>query len=138
MLTTELNFKDLFKLEFKECFYGNGVVLEADILDYDKSFGELPEAAKKLYFRIGTGPYNYALPSNLGWVGDGPTLDRRFETPKEEIQKPDNYVCWRLPHHERRLWQAGFPVYFGYFTENGPLEIELDSQITEILKKDFD
>lgn len=138
MLTTELNFKDLFKLEFKECWYGNGIVLEADILDYDKSLGDLPNVAEKLYFRVGTGPYNYAFPSNTGWVSSEPELDKSFARPADEIQKPDNYVCWRLPQHERRLWQAGFPVYFGFYSSSGPIEIELGAETTEPLKKDFD
>jgi hypothetical protein len=138
MLKTELTLKDKFKLEFKECYYGNGIVLEADILEYDKTFGELPDASKKLYFRIGTGPFNYAFPASSAWNNPTPTLDNRFSIKEEAIEKPDNYVCWRLPQHERRLWQAGFPVYFGYVTKEGPIEIEVDNQIADILKKDFD
>ncbi len=138
MLTTELKLKDKFKLEFKECFYRNGINLEADILDHDKSFGELPEAAKKLYFRIGTGPYNYAYPAGTAWNSLEPTLDNRFEIKKEVVEKPNNYVCFKLPQHERRLWQQGYPVYFGYFSKDGPIEIEVDQQIADILRKDFD
>lgn len=138
MLTTEIKLKELIKLEFKECYYGNGVNLEADIIDYDKNLGELPKLSEKLYFRVGTGPYNYGLPAGSGWNSLTPTLDRKFEVPQETIEKPNNYVCWRLPQHERRLWQQGYPVYFGYFSKEGLTEIELDPQIAEILKKDFD
>ncbi len=135
MLTTELKLKDLFKLEFNECDYQNGIFLEATVLDHDKSLGELPKVAEKLYFRVGTGPYNYAFPSNTAWVSPDPELDRRPEI--LNVTKPDNYVCWRLPQHECRLWQAGFPVYFGYFSKENIVEIELDSQTADILKKHF-
>jgi hypothetical protein len=138
MLTTKLELKDLFQLEFNECFYGNGIVLEATILDYDKSLGSLPTAAEKLYFRVDTGPYNYCATGNSAWISAHPDLtnpNNGFQ--REEIEKPDNYVCWRLPQHERRLWQAGFPVYFGFYTDNGPKEIQLDPETAEVLKKDF-
>jgi hypothetical protein len=140
MLTTELKLQDWFKLEFKECYHGNGIVLEADITDYDKSLGELPDVAKKLYFRVGMGPYNYAFPANSGWGSPEPALDKGFPVPPPEVQitRPDNYVCWRLPQHERRLWQAGDPVYFGYYFKDNPVEFELDPKTAEILQKDFD
>lgn len=139
MLTIKLELNDLFKLEFNECFYGNGIVLEAKVLEYDKSLGSLPVAAEKLYFRVDTGPYNYAFPGSSGWAGSEPDLYRPYiEPPKETITKPDDYVCWRLPQHERRLWQAGFPVYFGYYLGDTPKEIQLDSETAEVLKKDFD
>ncbi len=138
MITTELNLNDIIKLEFKECYYGNGICLEADIVDFSKDLGSLDNFANKLYFRVDTGPYKYGFPNSTGWSNPEPTIDRRFEPVKEEIQKPENYVCWRLPQHERRLWQAGFPVYFGFFNGEKTVEIELDKQITDTLKKDFD
>lgn len=138
MLTTELKLQDLFKLQFKECFYGNGINLEADILEFDESLGSLVDVAKNLYFRIDTGPFNYAYPGNSGWASPEPSLDRPFNPNQEEVSRPDNYVCWRLPQHERRLWQAGFPVYFGFLNGNKRTEMEIDSQTSEILKKDFD
>lgn len=139
MSTTELKLQDWFKLEFKECHYTNGITLEAHIVDYDKSLGELPDVAKKLYFRLGSGPYNYAFPANSGWGSREPALDKGYPAPPEVHEpKPDNYVCWRLPQHERRLWQAGDTVYFGYYFKDKPVEFELDSKIAEILQKDFD
>lgn len=138
MLTTELKLNDLVKLEFKECYYGNGINLEADVLDHDKKIGELPKLSEKLYFRVGTGPYNYGFPAASAWNNLTPALDKMFEVSQEIIEKPDNYVCWRLPQHERRLWQQGFPVYFGFYSKEGPNEIQLDQQIADILKKDFD
>lgn len=138
MITVEIKLKDLFKLEFKECHYGNGISLEADVLEHDKTLGELPKVSEKLYFRVSTGPFNYGFPGATAWNNLEPALDQNFPKPTELIEKPDNYVCWRLPQHERRLWQAGFPVYFGYFIKEQPIEIELDQQTANIIKTYLD
>lgn len=138
MNTAQIELKNLAKLEVNTCAYSNGINLEAKIIDYDKSLGSMPEISKKLYFRVGTGPYNYGQGEASAWNSLEPALDRYFDVPKEIVTKPEDYLCWRFPQHERRLWQQGFPVYFGYFDKEKVIEIELDKSTAELLKKDFD
>jgi len=134
----EINLENLCTVELTTCTYGNGITLEGQIKDYDKNLGEIAEVVKKIYFRVSTGPYIYALYKNDGWIGQYSSLDGyRVYNPDYE-DKPDNYLCFRLDQHERRLWQAEFPVYFGYLNGTARTEIELDQETTDLLKKDFD
>lgn len=130
---------DFLAVDVESCQYGNGITLEGHVLQHDESLGEIPDALrKKFYLRLDTGGYNYALPKEEGWMAPPSQLDSPYYEIPKELQKPINYFCFRLPQHERRYWQSGFPVYFGYLTGAAPFEIQLEEDLAKSLSINFD
>jgi hypothetical protein len=99
-----------------------GIYIAADVV----SASAIANLASKIYFKVDNGPPLWGHPGQINYPPD-----------MEDLKKADSHMAWRLAQHERRYWQAGFPVFVGVDHPDYKYEVELTEKQSQEISKQF-
>ena len=107
-------------LQIEDPLPNDGIYIAANV----DSAPAIDNITRKIYFKIDNGPPLWGNPGQENYPKDLPN-----------IEKADSHVSWHPAQHERRYWQAGFPVFVGVDHPEYKHEVALtEEQSTEISK----